>query len=281
MINQIKQIHEENKKQDVREELLIDCKNCSGLCCVALFFSKMDGFPKDKEAGEACVNLRPDFTCSIHSELVNRKMKGCLSYDCFGAGQKVTAKIYRGENWSSTIKKEEIFEVFLVVHKLHQMLWYLVEAKSILVANELWEIMDELILENQTMTDQMPEEILNIEIEQYRIRVNKVLKRVSQLVRDRYCKKIGKTKKTDLMGQSFKNENLDGEDFSMTLLIATNLEGCSLVGTNFLGADMRDTNLKNANVSESIFLTQGQINAAKGDRFTQLPARIQRPVWWN
>lgn len=32
-----------------------DCSKCSGLCCTALYFSKIDGFPKNKEASDMIV----------------------------------------------------------------------------------------------------------------------------------------------------------------------------------------------------------------------------------
>lgn len=39
---------------------------------------------------------------------------------------------------------------------------------------------------------------------------------------------------------------------------------------NFIGSDLRKTNLIGANLTYSIFITQAQINAAKGDANTRL-----------
>lgn len=67
------------KRDGYNEELLknlkIDCEKCFGLCCVALYFSKCEGFPVDKVAGEPCLNLQSDFRCKIHQEL---RQKVCL-----------------------------------------------------------------------------------------------------------------------------------------------------------------------------------------------------------
>jgi uncharacterized protein YjbI with pentapeptide repeats len=82
----------------VFKDLKIDCGNCFGFCCVALYFSKVDGFPKDKSSGEPCVNLNSDFTCKVHKDLRKKGLKGCTSYDCFGAGQKVAKITYNGVN---------------------------------------------------------------------------------------------------------------------------------------------------------------------------------------
>jgi uncharacterized protein YjbI with pentapeptide repeats len=67
----------------------------------------------------------------------------------------------------------------------------------------------------------------------------------------------------------------------MALMIAANLEGCSLRGTNFLGADMRDANIKNTDLSSCVFLTQMQINSAKGNRNTKLPGNLSYPDSWK
>nr|WP_255575653.1 pentapeptide repeat-containing protein [Caproiciproducens faecalis] len=85
---------------------------------------------------------------------------------------------------------------------------------------------------------------------------------------------------TDFLGKNFKKANLDRRDFSMSLLIAANLEGCSLDRTVFLGADLRDANIKNTDLSKCVFLTQMQINSAKGNSSTRLPAGLHHPAAW-
>jgi uncharacterized protein YjbI with pentapeptide repeats len=50
---------------------------------------------------------------------------------------------------------------------------------------------------------------------------------------------------------------------------------------DLIGADLRDTNLSGANLTDSIFLTQAQVNAAKGDRQTKLPDKLKTPDHWK
>jgi len=54
-----------------------------------------------------------------------------------------------------------------------------------------------------------------------------------------------------------------------------------LCGVNFLGADLRDCNVKDADLTDALFLTQAQINAAIGNAATQLPPRLLRPSHWR
>ncbi|NLK95183.1 MAG: hypothetical protein GX275_08325 [Clostridiales bacterium] len=273
-------VHVENISKDLLDILRIDCSNCSGLCCVALFFSKMDGFPQNKEAGKACINLNKDFKCRIHSDLEKQKMKGCIGYDCFGAGQQVTKTIYSGETWLSDHKKsQKIFDVFIIIFQLHQMLWYLGEARTIIFAKNLWKDIDKLINENIKICNSQEDDILKYNIEEYRDKVNNILKKVSNAVKSNF--NGNKDNNRAYLGKKFKNKNFNGVDLSMSLLIAADFENCSFHGTNFLGADTRDTNFSNCDLREAIFLTQGQINSALGNSKTLLPYNLTIPSTWK
>ncbi|QHI72717.1 pentapeptide repeat-containing protein [Aminipila terrae] len=267
--------------KELLDTLSIKCEECCGLCCTALYYAKTDGFPEDKAAGNPCMNLQDDFKCGIHEKLTKYNLKGCRSYDCFGAGQKVTQTIYKGMNWRNNPQiANQMYQVYLTVYQYQQMLWYLIQAAEAAPDNRQKDSIDLLVKENIMITRMEPERILASDVEKYRGRVNSVLKEV--------CKAVYKTQKksfpeygTDCMGKNFRNEETRGRDFSMTLLIAANFEGCDLKQTNFLGADMRDVNLKNADLSESLFLTQMQINTALGNKLTKLPEYISRPETWQ
>lgn len=70
-----------------------DCKNCLGLCCSALRFSRADGFGHDKSAGEPCFYLTADHRCRIHSRRDDLGYEGCIDFDCLGAGQRASASL--------------------------------------------------------------------------------------------------------------------------------------------------------------------------------------------
>ncbi|MBS5065596.1 MAG: pentapeptide repeat-containing protein [Hungatella hathewayi] len=266
---------------DIFQEFRISCKECSGLCCVALYFSKYDGFPADKAAGTPCRYLDSNFGCSIHGELQSRQMKGCLAYDCCGAGQIVT-RLYGEENWKSNPgAAQEEFDVFVKIFYLQQTLWYISEVKTLLPAQALWEEADHYLKELHLLLKSSPQKILDADTELLRSNINTLLNQAWQMVKEQIASPAKITKKKDFMGHHFRKSKLNGCDFSSTLLIAANFEACDLTGCNFLGADMRDANIKNADLSESIFLTQGQINAAIGNQNTRIPEHLIMPAVWH
>ncbi|MFI2708048.1 pentapeptide repeat-containing protein, partial [Nocardioides sp. CER28] len=110
----------------VREDLGADCARCFGLCCVALAFARSADFPVDKAAGEPCVHLDDADACGIHGELRQRGFKGCTVFDCFGAGQKVSRHTFGGRSWrDDPADGARMFQVFPIVRRLHELLWYL------------------------------------------------------------------------------------------------------------------------------------------------------------
>lgn len=197
-----------SKYAELQAKLKIDCEKCSGLCCVALYCMKTDGFPANKEAGIPCKHLKPDFRCDIHSKLVSKNMRGCLAYDCFGAGQKVTQNCYFNINWKSAPDKaNEIFRVFQTIFQLHQMEWYLLESLSLISEEHLKSDIKALISENEQMTAQLPHEILNLDVEKYRLKVNQALKRWAKVSRTTL---LMATKQKIIWGRTSKKPILTG-----------------------------------------------------------------------
>ena len=65
-----------------------------------------------------------------------------------------------------------------------------------------------------------------------------------------------------------------------TLLIAADLRSADLTRADLIGADLRDTRLHGADLTGAFFLTQAQLNAARGDAATRVPATLTRPAHW-
>lgn len=284
-------IHKNIYDNKLFEELKIDCKKCFGLCCVALYFSASDGFPIDKESGKPCINLQPDFKCSVHNSLMKRGFKGCTAYDCFGSGQKVAQVTYKGIDWMQSPElTNQMSEVFLIMRQLHEMLWYLKEASVLNISDTIKSKIDLIIEETEKITNMSPEQIINLDIISHRIKVNLLLSQASESVMGKVksfiktstlknMKKLSKN--IDLIGADLRKINLIGADLRGRFLIAANLRNTDLSGANLIGADLRDCDIRGANLENSIFLTQLQVNTAKGDSSTKLPASLIRPKYWE
>lgn len=281
-------ISELKSYEKIKESLKVDCEKCFGFCCVALYFSKAEGFPIDKIAGKPCINLKDDFKCSVHSNLKKKGFKGCIHYDCFGAGQKVAQINYKGQDWKKNKESsKKMFDVFLNVYRLHEMLWYLTEAFRIQSDEEIKKEIIDMIDSTNKLTRLDSYSIMKIDIIVHRSKVNKLLLKTSESIRS----KIKKDKKdilkkkliagrANFMGKDLRKYNLIGENLSESFLIAADLRGVDLSFTDLIGADLRDTDIRGADLSNSIFITQAQINSAKGDDNTGLPISLVRPSSW-
>lgn len=271
------------------KELRVNCEKCFGLCCVALYFSASEGFPTNKDVGKPCINLQPDFTCSVHKNLRKKGLKGCTAYDCFGAGQKVSQVTYGGHDWQQVPESaKQMFEVFLIMRQLHEMLWYLTQA-FILQTDQ--GIKDKIILlldntERLTLLD--VNSLLALNVTSHRTKVNILLKNTSKFVRTKSHSEKNtpsrnqnaNSQRLDYFGADLRKTNLRCADLRGACLIAANLRGVDLSGADLIGADLRDADLSGANLMNSIFLTQSQINTAKGDSNTKLPFMLIRPTYW-
>jgi uncharacterized protein YjbI with pentapeptide repeats len=270
--------------------LLADCENCFGLCCVALPFAASSDFAINKDAGTPCQNLQPDFGCVVHKSLRQRGFRGCTVYDCFGAGQKVSQVTFSGHDWrGATESAQEMFAVFPIIRQLHEMLWYLTEALSLKPARSIHDAIRVVLDETERLTYYNPDSLLELDVAAHRTNVNVLLLRASELVRAqarRQQKDQAKNQKTygrgaDLIGANLKGADLRGANLRGAYLIAADLREADLRVADLIGADFRDTDISGANLTGSIFLTQAQINAAKGDADTKLPPTLTHPTHWS
>lgn len=270
------------------KELQPDCEKCFGLCCVSLYYSSINGFPINKDVGKTCINLAGDFKCKVHENLNEKGLKGYIVYDCIGAGQKVAQVIYSGHDWKEKSgHSKEMFNVFINMKQLHEMLWYLNESIRLQDNNINKDKLIKKINEIESLTYLEPKSIINLDLTPIRTGVNTLLLQTSEFLRRKVNngKNSLKGKKAlggalNLMGANLRKKDLRGINLSGAFLIAANLRGLDLSFTDLIGSDLRDADLSEANLSNSIFITQAQINSAKGDANTRLPKSITRQRHW-
>ncbi|MGW7052392.1 pentapeptide repeat-containing protein [Streptomyces sp. NPDC054887] len=283
-------------------DLRADCANCFALCCVALAFTASADFAVDKDAGDPCHNLRPDFRCGVHARLRSEGFQGCTVYDCFGAGQRISQVTYAGQDWRrAPDTAREMFALLPVVRQLHELLQYLTEALALEPARPLHEDLRGAVTRIDSLAQGTPDEILALDVAAHRQEVNVLLLRTSELVRagatraadgpagngrngGRKSGRRGGAKKNrrgaDLIGANLRGADLHGADLRGAYLIGADLKGADLRVADLIGADLRDADLSGADLTGSFFLTQSQLNAAKGDAGTRLPPGLARPSHW-
>ncbi|MFJ5259768.1 pentapeptide repeat-containing protein [Streptomyces sp. NPDC088387] len=260
-----------------------DCANCFGLCCVALPFAASADFALDKDAGTPCPNLRDDHRCGIHARLRQQGFTGCTVYDCFGAGQKVSQRTFGGTDWRTGPREDarRMFDVFPVVRQLHELLWCLTEALTLSAARPVHPDLRRALERTEQLTLGTPEELAALDVAAHRQEVNVLLLRTSELARAGARGRGKQRRGADLIGARLKGADLRGANLRGAYLIAADLTGADLRGADLIGADLRDTDLTDADLTGAFFLTQPQLNAARGSAGTRLPGSVTRPVHWT
>ncbi|MET7365825.1 pentapeptide repeat-containing protein [Streptomyces sp. NPDC005566] len=266
-----------------REDLRADCANCFGLCCVALTLTASADFAINKDAGEPCRNLQDDFRCGIHTQLRPKGFSGCTVYDCFGAGQKVSQETYEGRDWrASPDTAQQMFQVFPVMRRLHELLWYLTEALALPAAGPLHTELRSALDGTERLTRGPAEVLSELDVSAHRDEVASLLLRTSELVRAVVPRRKKRNHRgADLIGSRMRGADLRGADLRGAYLIAADLRGADLRLADLIGADFRDAELSGADLTGALFLTQAQLNAAKGDIATRLPPSLTRPAHWS
>ena len=260
--------------------LRADCASCFGLCCVALPFQASSDFAVDKPAGQPCAHLRADFRCGIHDRLRESGYPGCTVYDCFGAGQKVSQQTFAGRDWRRHPgTARAMFAVFPVVRQLHELLWYLAEALDLSEAAPVHGDLRRTLAEVDELTRADATRLQGLEVGPVRERANALLLRASELARKDLPGRADH-RGADLVGARLRGADLHGASLRGALLVGADLRGADLRRADLIGADLRGADLSGADLTGALFLTQAQLDAARGDTETVLPPGLGLPTHW-
>lgn len=264
--------------------LVADCGSCFGLCCVALRLDESADFPVDKPAGEPCHNLRDDFGCGIHSQLRTSGWKGCTVFECFGAGQQVSQVTFAGMSWRDAPETaRSMYAALPVMRQLHEMLFYLNDARRIVTDVGLTNAYDEIVAH----TTDPAAELLALDVTSLRARVAPLLRSASDTYRRAAQRHLSSALPhkvhpgADLMAADLSGMDLRAADLRNAYLIGADLSRTDLRNVDLLGADLRDADLRGSDLRDAIFLTQPQLNAANGDASTRFSPRLTRPPHWT
>ena len=88
-------------------------------------------FAFDKPAGVACKHLEGQ-GCGIHSDLEAKGLRGCVQYQCDGAGQRVVQAVFAGHSWQDDpALLPPMLEAFVRMRLVHGLLALLETAKAL------------------------------------------------------------------------------------------------------------------------------------------------------
>lgn len=268
--------------RDLGLRLRADCSRCVGLCCVALPFAASADFAIDKPGGVPCPNLRADFRCGIHDRLRESGFRGCTVFDCRGAGQRVSQETFAGRDWREDPRTaRQMFAVFPVVQHLHELLGHLLESLRRPQAAALHAELAEALARLEALASGDAPSLLALDRAAVQAETGDLLLRVSKVVREAAAPGGQDRRGADLVGADLRAARLAGASLRGALLVAARLDGADLRWADLVGADLRDADLSGADLSGALFLTQPQLDAARGDARTVLPDGLTHPRHWR
>ena len=140
---------------------------------------------------------------------------------------------------------------------------------------ELRQARDEM----ERLADQGPDALLPLDIRACRRDVDVLLDRASALVREEASRQYARRHRLphrsglrrshgapDLAGADLRGADLVGANLRGALLIGANLRAADLRGADVRGADFRSADLRAADLGGCVYLTQSQLDAARGMR---------------
>jgi hypothetical protein len=271
-----------DRSDDARSDLRADCARCVGLCCVAPAFAASADFALDKPAGRPCPHLHDDSRCGIHDQLRDRGFPGCTVFDCFGAGQHVTQGTFGGRDWREGPElAAAMFDAFGVLRQLHELLWHLTEARTRATGSPLEREVDAALARTRALADGNATALAGLDVGAARRDVGTLLERVADLVRQELGHGTADHRGADLIGADLRGVDLRGAGLRSAYLIGADLRGADLTAADLLGADLRAADVRGARLAGALFLTQPQLEAARGDAGTTVPAWATRPAHWS
>ena len=172
-----------------------------------------------------------------------------------------------------------MFAVFPTMRHLHELLWYLTQARDLPAAAPLHDRLDGPAAETRRLTDLPAEELARVDVDAHRTSVVPLLRQASELA-GRGCGKRQPFQSRDVIGKDLRRADLRGAD----------LRGASAVGADLRGADLTAPTSPartcaaptcGAPTSRRPVPVQSQLDAARGDATTRLPAAFSRPAHWT
>ncbi len=172
-----------------------------------------------------------------------------------------------------------MFDTFAVARPLHELLWYLTEALALTGPGELRDELGAALAETRRLAGGSPEELLALDLDAHRGRVNPLLSRAGERARGQ---RAGADHRgATLIAADLRRADLVGANLRGAVLLGADLRGVDLTLADLTGADLRGADLRGADLRRALFLHRSQLDAARGDHRTGLPPGLDRPAHWS
>jgi len=179
-----------------------------------------------------------------------------------------------------------MFSTFPVIRRLHELLWYLDEAITIVEVGRDAAPWLEAFERVQNLSNQTAEMLSGLDVDSEYDAVRGLLVEASEIARGSVESSKGRPGSralipgSDLLGAKLAAADLRGVTIRGSVAIAADFSGARMSRCDVLGVDMRDADLSGADLDGAIYLTQMQVNSARGDSRTVLPYGFERPAHW-
>jgi hypothetical protein len=170
-----------------------------------------------------------------------------------------------------------MFEAFTIMRQLHELRYYLTQALSWVPAAAVHDELRAALATTIELGAGDARSLAGLDVNGVRCDIAPLLRQASALMRGNGRDRSG----VDLIGADLRGAELHRADLRGTLLIGADLRGAELHLTDLLGADLRDTDVRGADLSAALYVTQLQLDAARGDATTRIPAGLARPAHWR
>ncbi|HEY5881045.1 MAG TPA: pentapeptide repeat-containing protein [Nakamurella sp.] len=248
---------------------------------MATSFKKSADFAIDRPAGRPCPNLGDDFGCRIHDRLRERGFPGCVAFDCFGAGQRITQSTFGGRTWrDEPALAPDIFRAFMIMLDLHEIMWHLDRALHMPAAAGMHADLAERLRQVDELADLPSDDLVAVDVAAVLRPVGDLLERASRQARAKVPDGADH-RRAMLLGADLRRADLRGANLRGAVLVGADLRGVTLTLADLTGADLRGAKLAGADLAGALFVRQGQLESAAGDGRTCLPTDLRRPAHWR
>ncbi len=170
-----------------------------------------------------------------------------------------------------------MFSVFPVVRRLHELLWYLDEAVTLVGSSRDAAPWLEAFEHVRQLSDRTAGELAGLDADAEYDAARDLLAEASEIARAAGGRAKGRRggrnpgPGSDLTGARLAGADFRGITIRGSTAIGADLSGALLRRCDVLGVDMRDADLSGADLDGAIYLTQVQVNSARGDALPSCP----------